>query len=347
MIKGFSALLLLFLGSLLLPPGLQAQDLSDEANAFLETLDPELKKAASFPLEDEERFNWFFVPIVRKGPTFNHFNESQKEAALTLLRASLSQEGYEKTREIMELEKVLKVIENDDHTLSDGNPWRDPLNYHFCIFGEPSPDSPWGWRFEGHHISLNYTSSGGVLVSSTPTFLGTNPGVVQIEMQKGKEVLKEESALGFQLVQSLSPEQLKVARFSDKSPYEIITGTERRVTGVERQGIPYTELDASQQAVLRDLLEVYIGRYVFEFSETFRKKIYDAGLENLYFAWAGVTDRSDGHYYRIHGPMLLIEFDNTQNNANHVHTVVRDLTNDFAEDLLKEHYATAHQKNNE
>ena len=344
MTKRLSGMFLLLLMATLFPGNLCAQDLSGRAKAFLDALTPELREAASFSLEDEERFNWFFVPIVRKGPTFNDFNEAQKEAALALLRASLSQEGFEKTQEIMELEKVLKVIENDDHTLSNGHPWRDPLNYHFCIFGNPAPDSPWGWRFEGHHISLNYTSAGGVLVSSTPTFLGTNPGVVNIEMQKGKEVLKDESALGFDLVHSLNKEQLNLAKFSDKSPYEIITGTERRVSGVERKGIPYSQLNTSQQAILRDLLEVYIGRYVFEFSETFRKKIYDAGLENLYFAWAGVTDKSDGHYYRIHGPMLLIEFDNTQNNANHVHTVVRDLTNDFAEDLLKAHYAAAHQQ---
>jgi hypothetical protein len=316
------------------------QDLSAKANTFLNSLSPELREAAFFTLADEERFNWFFVPIVRKGPTFNDFNNAQKEAALELLKASLSQQGYTKTREIMELEKVLRLIENDNHTLSDGNPWRDPLNYHFCIFGTPAKDDYWGWRFEGHHISLNFTSGGGGLVSATPTFLGTNPGVVKVELQRGKEVLKQESELGFTLVHSLSPEQLDRAKFSEKAPYEIVTGTERQVSGVEKKGIPYSALNADQKKIFMELLEVYIGNYVFEFSETFRKKIVDAGLENLSFAWAGVLDKSDGHYYRIHGPMLLIEFDNTQNNANHVHTVVRDLSNDFAEDLLREHYAS-------
>jgi hypothetical protein len=135
---------------------------------------------------------------------------------------------------------------------------------------------------------------------------------------------------------------LKKAKFLEKAPYEIFTGTDRKVSGIEKKGIPYGELSEAQKRIFMDLLEVYIGNYVFEFSETFRKKIIDAGLENLSFAWAGVLDKSDGHYYRIHGPMLLIEFDNTQNNANHVHTVVRDLSNDFAEDLLREHYAAEH-----
>ncbi len=329
----------LILGSI----SLQAQDLSALALNFLETLSPELRTEAFYTVDDTERYNWYFTPVVRKGPTFNDFNETQKEAAISLLRASLSQQGYQKTRDIMELEKVLKVMENNDHTLSDGTPWRDPLNYHFCIFGNPGPDGFWGWRFEGHHISLNFSSADGKLVSSSPFFLGTNPAIVPIEMQKGKEVLHRESALGHQLIHSLSADQRKQAVFSDKAPYEIITGNERKAGGVEKKGIPYSAFTDAQKEVFMELLEVYIGNYVLEFSTTFRKKIMDAGLENLSFAWAGVTDKSDGHYYRVHGPMLLIEFDNTQNNANHVHTVIRDLTNDFAEDLLMSHYASQHK----
>ncbi len=322
---------------------LSAQDISEKANAFLKALSPELREKALYQVTDEERYNWYFIPVVRKGPTFNDFDEAQKEAAIGLLKASLSQQGYQKTREIMELEKVLKLMENDNHTLSDGNPWRDPLNYHFCIFGNPAPDGFWGWRFEGHHISLNFSSAEGTIVSSTPTFLGTNPGVVKIALQKGKEVLNRESSLGHALMHSLSPEQQKQAIFDDKAPYEIFTGTARKVSGIEQKGIPYTALTEDQKQLFKELLEVYIGNYVMEFSGTFRQKIIDAGLENLTFAWAGVLDKSDGHYYRIQGPMLLIEFDNTQNNANHVHTVVRDLTNDFAEDLLMEHYAAEHR----
>ncbi len=324
--------------------GLAAQDLSDKAQVFLNSLTPELRKQAQFPMEDAERENFHFVPMPRKGPTFHNFDQTQKQAALALLQASLSAEGYRKSTEIMELEKVL-IAMGDQHTMRDGSAMRDPLNYHLCIFGEPSSETPWGWRFEGHHISLNFTSGQGRVVSSTPSFFGSNPAIVPIELDRGKRVLKLESTLGLDLVNSLSADQLAVARFSETALQEILTGTNREVALLEPMGIPYPDLSPAQQAALLELLEVYIGNYIFEFSETFRRKITGAGLENLHFAWAGGTRWGEPHYYRIQGPMLIIEYDNTQNNANHVHSVVRDLTNDFAEDFLREHYRNEHGKN--
>ncbi len=321
-----------------------AQDISEQANVFLQSLSEDLKAETLFPLDDTERYNWHFVPIQRKGPTFHDFSDNQKKAALALLAASLSKEGLEKTTEIRELEKVLVIIENNSFKMPDGSDARDPLNYHFCIFGNPSPDTFWGWRFEGHHISLNFTSGDGNILSSTPSFLGSNPGVVKIEEQRGKEVLNKESDYGFELVNSLDDAQLTKARFDSQAPQEILTGNNRKANGVEKLGIPYTSLKTEQKEIFMKLLEVYIGNYIFEFSETFRKKIVTAGLENLFFAWAGGLKEGTAHYYRIHGPTLLIEFDNIQNDANHVHTVVRDLTNDFAEDLLMKHYQLEHQK---
>jgi hypothetical protein len=220
---------------------------------------------------------------------------------------------------------------------------RDPLNYHFCIFGEPSSTKIWGWRFEGHHLSLNFTSTNGAIISSTPSFFGSNPGVVNIEEQRGKEVLKLETELGFKLVNSLSEDQLKIARFSDTAPREIITGTKTKVEGIEPKGISYTTLNENQKEIFMKLLNVYIDNYELGFSKTLRNKINKVGVENLYFAWAGGLKRGIGHYYRIQGPMLLIEYDNIQNNANHVHSVVRDLTNDFAEDILRAHYQKEHK----
>jgi len=322
--------------------GLAAQDLSEKARDFLNSLSPELRKEAQFPLDDAERMNFHFVPMARKGPTFHDFDEAQKQAAMALLRASLSEEGYLKSTEIMALEEVLLAM-GEDYTFPDGSPVRDPLNYHLCIFGDPSPGAPWGWRFEGHHLSLNFTSGAGRIVSSTPSFMGSNPAIVSIEPHRGKQVLKRESTLALALLNSLSESQLEKARFSETALKDIVTGTDPKVTLLEPMGIVYTDLNLSQQTALRELLEVYIGNYIFEFSETFRKKITDAGLENLHFAWAGGTQWGMPHYYRIQGPMLIIEYDNTQNDANHVHTVVRDLTNDFAEDFLREHYKNEHQ----
>lgn len=321
-----------------------AQELSVKANNFLNTLSKELRSQAQFTLEDEERLNMNYVPIIRKGPTFHDFNDTQKSTALDLLRASVSKEGYKKSIQIMELEKVLLIIDSS-FKMPDGT-GRDPLNYHFCIFGNPSPTEAWGWRFEGHHISLNFTSNKGEIVSSTPSFMGSNPGIVRIEEQRGKKVLKKESELGFELINSLTKDQLKEAKFSEEAPYEILSANHPEVEGVEKAGIAYTKLTKVQKKVFNQLLDVYIGNYIFDFQATFRKKIMDAGIENLNFAWAGGLKEGVAHYYRIHGPMLLIEFDNTQNNANHVHTAVRDLTNDFAEDILKEHYKMEHQPNN-
>lgn len=320
--------------AILIAGTLKAQDLSQKAQDFIQTLPEELKSRTMFKLDDPERFNMNYVPMRRPGPTFHDFNERQKQAAVSLMKASVSEQGYRKAREIMELEQVLFELEN--------NPGRDHLDYHFCIFGNPASDDIWGWRFEGHHLSLNFVSTDGKIVSSTPSFMGTNPAIVHETSQKGKQVLQLETDLGFALIQSLSSQQLEAAHFSSQAPREIITGTQRKAKGLEPQGIAYTALNEGQQQVLMKLLNVYVDNYEFGFAETLKEKIDKAGVENLHFGWAGSLKPGKGHYYRIQGPMLLIEYDNVQNNANHVHTVVRDLTNDFAEDILRDHYKKEH-----
>lgn len=321
---------------------LQAQTLVQRANEFLNSLPAELKSKAQFELTDPERLNMNYVPISRKGPTFNDFNEKQTKLALDLLKASLSEEGYKKASQIMELDKVLIKIEDNKMKMPDGSPMRDPLNYHFCIFGEPA-DEFWGWRFEGHHISLNFSSINNKVVSSTPSFFGSNPAIVNVDGFDKKQVLKLETELGFSLVNSLTIAQLTVAKFSDTAPSEIITGNRAKVENLEPKGIAFKELTTGQKKIFMNLLDVYLSNYQLGFSKTLRAKIDKAGINNLSFSWAGSLTPGKGHYYRIQGPMLLIEYDNTQNNANHVHTVVRDLTNDFAEDILKEHYQKEHR----
>ena len=323
---------------------LSAQNVLQKANIFVNSLSEEVKAKTLFTIEDTERFNMNYVPIPRAGATFHDFDETQKKAALDLLRASLSEEGFRKSQEIMELEKVLRIIENDDNDkMPDGRPRRDPLNYHFCIFGNPSKDKPWGWRFEGHHLSLNFTSTDGAISSSTPTFFGTNPGIVRSTEYKGKEVLKKEAELGFSLLHSMSEKQLKTVVFTDVAPHDIVTTTDRKVKQVEQLGISYKAMSKSQKKIFMELLELYMNNYEHEFATGFRDKINKAGIENLTFAWAGSLQPGKGHYFRIQGPTLLIEYDNTQNEANHVHTVVRDLTNDYGEDVLKAHYEKDHK----
>lgn len=316
------------------------QDISGRANAFLSTLSPELLQQVKFPVENEERMNWTIVPRDRKGVPFKALDQRQRETATNLLKESLSQQGYTKTTEIMALENVLRVIEgrgpDDTH--------RDPANYYLSIFGNPSKDQPWGWRLEGHHVSLNFFSIDGKIVSSTPSAFGSNPGIVTSGEQKGKQVLKLETDLGFQLVNSLSRAQLATARFSEEAPPEMLTLAKREASLLEPKGLSYKEMTAAQQKDLLALLDVYVKNYSFGFSSRLMDKIRKAGIENLQFAWAGSLTPGGGHYYRIQGPMLLIEYDNTQTNANHVHTAVRDLTDDFAYDILREHYAREHSK---
>jgi len=317
----------------------QKDDVLKNTQTFLGTLTPELKSKVQFALDDTERFNWNFVPIERKGLTFYDFSSQQRDAAMTLLKSSLSEQGYQKATAIINLENILKVVENrgaDDH-------YRDPKNYHFWVFGTPDAKKPWGWRFEGHHVSLNFTLVNGEIVSSTPSFFGSNPGIVRDGESKGMEVLKLETDLGFELVNSLTAAQRSMAVFSETALPEIVSGNNRKAVPLTPDGVAYKQLNKEQQALFMRLLDVYIKNYAFGSSKKLMEKVTKAGIDNLHFAWAGSLKPGAGHYYRIQGPMLLIEYDNVQNNANHVHAAVRDLKDDFAEDILREHYAKEHK----
>jgi len=309
------------------------------ARNFLSTLSPELKSRAQYPFDDAERFNWNFVPIKRNGLTYYDFSDKQHDAATVLLKSSLSEQGYQKAMAIVNLENILKVVEKQ----APDSRYRDPLNYHFTFMGEPAEGKPWAWRFEGHHVALNFTFIGSEIVSSTPSFFGSNPGIVKDGESKGLEVLKEETKLGFELINSLTANQRATAIFSEKAPAEIISGNKRKAVPLTPDGISFKELSKEQQTLFLKLLDVYVKNYAFGFSKKLMDKIKSAGIDNLHFAWAGSLTPGVANYYRIQGPMLLIEYDNTQNNANHVHTTVRDLKDDFAEDILREHYAKEHR----
>ena len=315
-----------------------AQELVGAANAFLGLLNADQKAKAQYSLDDKERFNWNFVPTQRNGVCFRTFTPSQQTSALSLLKLSLSEQGYKKAYSIMELENILRDIEGRETT----DTYRDPINYYITIFGTPSKDKPWGWRMEGHHLAINFSSVNNEIGSSTPTFWGSNPGTIPKGEDKGKQILKLETELGFELCNSLTDDQKKKAIFSDRALPEIVMGNKRKAELIEPLGLSYREMSKGQQSLLLRLIEVYVNNYQFDFSSKFMQKINKAGIENLSFAWAGGIAAGKGNYYRIQGPMLLIEYDNTQNNANHVHTAVRDLTNDFAEDILREHYFKDH-----
>src|SRR5688572_15065439 len=306
------------------------------ANKLLMSLSEKQKDKIQFDFDDNERYNWHYVPKSRKGIPLKDLAGTQHSAAMELLRTALSDTGFKKTTDIIYLEGILRGVEgrpeNDDY--------RDPGKYYFSIFGNPATDSIWGWRLEGHHISFNFSALNNTIVSGTPGFLGTNPAVVLSGPEKGKYILKNETELGFTLLHSLDAGQAKNAIIDNDAPSEIITGSDRKAMIKDPEGILYSELNSSQQKLFMQLLSVYIHRYTRLFAQNMMKEIESAGMDKLRFAWAGSQQQGLGnpHYYRIHGPTIIIEYDNTQNNANHIHTVIRDLKNDFGGDQLLEHY---------
>ncbi len=309
------------------------------AQKFLNSLDNQQKKQATYALDNEERFNWHFIPQhPRNGVSLNEMSEAQKDAAKTLLQASMSEQGYEKATNIMSLEAILKVVENRE---PDDN-YRDPNKYFFTIFGEPSMDKAWGWRLEGHHLSLHFSALSGELVSGTPAFFGANPAKVPSGPKKGWRVLHLEEDMGRDLVKSFNTSQLKAAVITDEAYPDILTGTERYAKKTDMEGVAYKDMTPEQQKKLMQLIELYHNNYKPEFANELMERIKKSGLDNIHFAWAGSLESGDKHYYRIQNPVFIIEYDNTQNNGNHIHTVVRDLENDFGEDVLKKHYKEAH-----
>ncbi len=314
----------------------QDDDIVSATQNFLESLNPPQKAKAVFAFDDEERYHWNYVPVDRKGISLNELSPQQHAVAMRLLRTTLSNTGYEKATAIMQLEAVLKLVENR----SDSDHYRDTGKYFFSIFGKPGKDNIWGWRFEGHHVAFNFSSDSSGLVSGTPGFLGANPAVVLNGAQKGKAVLKEETSMGFALLHSLDTLKKNKAIINADAFPEIITGSSRKAMIQNPKGILYSELSATQQQLFMALLNLYLHRYKDASAAAMLKDIERAGLNNLHFTWAGAQQPGIGHphYYCIQGPTLIIEYDNTQNNANHVHTVVRDLLHDFGGDELLHHY---------
>ncbi len=311
---------------------LAGEEMADAANHFLDALTPEQKAKATFDLKDTERSNWNFVPLIRKGLTFKEMTPGQHLLGQALLSSALSQRGYMKAVTIMSLDDVLKEIEKGS------GPVRDPELYYVSIFGKPDATGTWGWRVEGHHLSLNFTIVGGTNITVTPSFFGSNPAEVRTGQRTGLSVLGSEESLGRQLVKSLNDGQKQIAIYTNTAPREIITGNSRKANLLTPTGLAAAKLDKTQQALLRQIIEEYVRRYRPELADTDLQKIEKVGWDKISFAWAGGIEPGQGHYYRVQGPTFLMEFDNTQNDANHVHSVWRDLENDFGEDLLRKHY---------
>jgi hypothetical protein len=305
------------------------------AQAFVDTLSPEQKKQAVYDFDSDERFNWHFIPLqdpktrkyTRKGVPMEEMSDKQKADALALLKAGTSDSGNEQVKTIMSLEAILLKQEGPKSAMV-----RNPDWYFFTIFGTPSKTGNWGWRIEGHHLSINVTMNGTQVVSSSPTFFGANPAEIKTGPSKGKRVLPQTEDYARELFKSLDEDQKKAAL--QAKPFEEPQARKKAPDLGKPVGIAGAKMSKEQKSTLHNLIKTYTHRMPAEVAEMEMKHVNDAGLDKVYFAYTGETVPGKGYTYRVHGPTFVIEFLNMQpdsgkNPANHIHSCWRRIKGDF------------------
>lgn len=325
----------------LLPSPTRAQRrdaMAQHALAVIERFTSAQRRQALYSFEADGRRDWHYFPRRRPGVALGAMDQEHQELVWALLRAGLSEQGVQKTRDVITTEAILGEL--------SGNPqYRDPANYAVVFFGDPAAAQPWGWRFEGHHLSCTFTIVPGQGVAVTPAFLGTNPATVPPQhVHAGFKALGKEEAYGFQLLNSLSEAQKSTALIASESLGNILTGPGREASLKQRVGLAFGTMTATQRQQAMTLIETYVRNVRPDLAQRELDNITAAGVEAIHFAWAGSQTPGRPHYYRLHGPTLVLEYDNTQNGANHVHSVWHNPTNSFGIDLLRAHYEAAHNK---
>ena len=325
-----------FLFFLIVPFSLKAQfsgHSSSIAVTFIGSLDSSQKARSVFDFEQMSRFEWHYLPATmasRQGIAIRELNRTQKQNFYILLKTYLSDKGYAKTTDIMSYEYLLKELEPNNRS-------RIPENYFVAIYGNPGRDSIWGWKFSGHHLALNFTIVNNKLAFA-PFFFGIAPAVIKNGPKKGNRVIKDEQDLAFELINSFTKEQKSKAIFQQKAFSEIVTTNSVRVDALDPVGILARDITNQQKIILNKLIVAYLSSMPNEIAKIRMKRIALEDMDEIRFGWAGGLVAGEPHYYRIQGKTFLIEFDNTQEKANHIHSVWRDFNGDFGVDLLKEHY---------
>jgi hypothetical protein len=318
-----------------------AEELTRSVGAWLGGLDAGQRERAMYPFESPERFVWDYRPGERGGLALADMRQDQRSAAMTVLRTALSERGADEVASIIALETVLGELERDRGR--DGWMRRDPERYWFAVFGDPEANAPWSWRVGGHHVAIQLTVADDGIVGSAPSFLGANPAVVPSGPKAGQRALTGEESLARALVDGLSMEQRAIAIVDPVAPPDILSGNGQRAdVSAIPAGIRHDALTPAQQDGLERLIQHYVGRAGDEVAAADWEGIQNAGLTAITFAWAGPLEPGRGHYYAVRGSGFLVEYDNTQNEANHIHAVWRDLTNDWGEDALGDHYRRHH-----
>lgn len=300
---------------------------------FLNSLDEQQLFNAQKPFNYSYKENWHYVPasiLPRGGLSLANMTAHQKDLIHELLSVSLSEVGYNKIKRIIELESVLREIQGD-------SVMRDPDNYIVRFFGNPKKDSLWSWSFQGHHLSLFFTTLNNK-TTIAPRFMGASPAMIKEGPRKGERTLEKEEDLGLELINSLSDGQRQSAIFKQNPFFDIVTKNSIEVGPLSPVGIRYEQLNIEQKSILLKLIDEYLSVMPKEVADKRIKLLMDEELNDIRFGWAGGTSRGIGHYYRIQGKSFLVEYDNTQGKANHIHTVWRDFDGDFGRDLIREHY---------
>ncbi|MFN0196327.1 MAG: DUF3500 domain-containing protein [Planctomycetaceae bacterium] len=297
------------------------------AEQFLAQLTEEQKSQTTFAYDDAERLNWHFIPRERKGLPLKSLEGEGLKSAHRFITTGLSTAGYDQALNVMSLEEVLYLLEGGERDYRRDR--RDPRKYYLSIFGEPTDSGTWGWRLEGHHISLNYTIVDGKVVSSTPEFFGANPGTIDSGLNRQIRVLGPEEDIARQILKLCSAEQLQQTYQGEKAPDDLRTPGEAQPSTEPAVGLPFAKMSKDQQKLLLDLLYEYLKNMPADVEKQRRQEIETAGLGTVQFSWWGGKELNEPHYYRVQGPTFLIEYNNTQNNANHVHSMWRNIAGDF------------------
>ena len=313
--------------------------ITDAAKAFVGSLNAEQKAKATFEYMDGERIFWYYPPMNRHGLALRDMGPAQRELAMAVMASGLTSESYEQAKLIIEHEDVLGPLEKEKGIVSFK---RDVELYYFTIFGEPGGKDPWGWRVEGHHISIHFSIMDDKVISTTPFFFGANPAEVRNGPKTGLRILGVREDLGFDLMNSLDEKQVEESIICDAAPADIVTFNSSKASLMAYEGLPASKMNGAQKELLLALVSEYVNQVRTDLAEQKLADLKKTGLDHLHFAWAGPVSKDEPHYYRIHGGDFVVEFDNRQNGANHIHSVWRDVENDFASDVLREHLILYH-----
>lgn len=319
-----------------LVPGLHHLNFEETAQNFLNSLKPDQRAKAQMHLDDSSRLTWHFLPgasFPRKGIRLDDLNNRQEILLFDHLKTSLSEVGYERVKHIMGLEKVLAEIEKRPE-------YRDPELYSAAFYGHPGTDSIWAWSFEGHHISLNFTIVNDSMAVA-PRFFGANPATIPSGERKGERTLAEEEDLGFKMIQSMDSSQKEIALLKNHTPKDIVSYNITKADPLSPSGLPMGKMTPEQKTTMVTILHLYLSMMPDDLAQARMNNLEQEEFDKIHFAWAGSETPGKAHYYRIQGKSFLIEFDNTQNNANHIHTVWRDFEGDFGRDLIQDHYKSS------